>query len=156
VNLDAVVTGHKNGKSVFLSDELRPAYAFKIVDGFEHTYMWAAIQLSFPASSATRLPNCLAVSRSPLRGASSTEARLPARLRERRHQGRERAVTFLKAKLKESEVTYVELAKRLKKHGFAETEASITNKLKTQDVFRDVLSGLSCGDGTRGSSLEEI
>jgi hypothetical protein len=28
------------------------------------------------------------------------------------------------------EVTYVELAKRLKKHGFAETQASITNKLK--------------------------
>ncbi len=27
-------------------------------------------------------------------------------------------------------VTYVELAKRLKKHGFKETEASITNKLK--------------------------
>jgi hypothetical protein len=42
----------------------------------------------------------------------------------------ERASNFLKAKLKESEVTYVELAKRLKKHGFAETEASITNKLK--------------------------
>jgi hypothetical protein len=38
--------------------------------------------------------------------------------------------TFLKAKLKESEVTYVDLAKRLKKHGFAETEAPITNKLK--------------------------
>jgi asparagine synthetase B (glutamine-hydrolysing) len=42
----------------------------------------------------------------------------------------ERASAFLKAKLKESEVTYVELAKRLKKHGFAETEASVTNKLK--------------------------
>jgi hypothetical protein len=27
-------------------------------------------------------------------------------------------------------VTYVDLAKRLKKHGFTETEASITNKLK--------------------------
>jgi len=27
-------------------------------------------------------------------------------------------------------VTYIDLAKRLKKHGFAETEASITNKLK--------------------------
>jgi hypothetical protein len=26
--------------------------------------------------------------------------------------------------------TYVELAKRLKKHGFAETEVSVTNKLK--------------------------
>ncbi len=42
----------------------------------------------------------------------------------------ERAAAFLKHKLRESEVTYAELAKRLKKHGFkAETEASITNKL---------------------------
>jgi hypothetical protein len=42
-----------------------------------------------------------------------------------------RAAAFLKHKLRESEVTYVELAKRLKKHGFRkETEASITNKLK--------------------------
>jgi hypothetical protein len=30
----------------------------------------------------------------------------------------ERAAVFLKHKLRESEVTYVELAKRLKKHGF--------------------------------------
>ena len=42
----------------------------------------------------------------------------------------ERASNFLKAKLKEKEVTYVDLVKRLKKHGFTETEASITNKLK--------------------------
>ena len=42
----------------------------------------------------------------------------------------ERASIFLKRKLKEGEITYVELAKRLKKHGFKETEASITNKLK--------------------------
>jgi hypothetical protein len=41
-----------------------------------------------------------------------------------------RASAFLKQKLRESEVTYVELAKRLKKHGFKETEASVTNKLK--------------------------
>jgi SOS response regulatory protein OraA/RecX len=42
----------------------------------------------------------------------------------------ERAAAFLKHKLRESEVTYAELAKRLKKHGFkSETEASITNKL---------------------------
>ena len=41
-----------------------------------------------------------------------------------------RAAAFLKHKLRESEVTYVELAKRLKKHGFRdETEASITMKL---------------------------
>jgi hypothetical protein len=41
-----------------------------------------------------------------------------------------RAAAFLKTKMKESEVTYVELVKRLKKHGFKETEASITMKLK--------------------------
>jgi Domain of unknown function (DUF6471) len=42
----------------------------------------------------------------------------------------ERASAFLKGKMKESEVTYVELVKRLKKHGFKETEASVTMKLK--------------------------
>ena len=41
-----------------------------------------------------------------------------------------RATTFLKAKMKESGVTYAELARRLKEHGFTETEASITMKLK--------------------------
>jgi hypothetical protein len=41
-----------------------------------------------------------------------------------------RSSAFLKAELKKAEVTYVELAKRLKKHGFRETEASITMKLK--------------------------
>jgi hypothetical protein len=38
----------------------------------------------------------------------------------------ERIRVFLKRKLKEGGVTYVALAKRLKKYGFAETEASIT------------------------------
>ncbi len=43
----------------------------------------------------------------------------------------ERAAAFLKHKLRDSEVTYAELAKRLKRHGFkTETEASVTNKLK--------------------------
>jgi Domain of unknown function (DUF6471) len=43
----------------------------------------------------------------------------------------ERAAVSLKHKLRECEIAYVELAKRLKKHGFRdETEASITNKLK--------------------------
>ena len=40
-----------------------------------------------------------------------------------------RAAAFLKYKLRECEVTHAELAKRLKKHGLEETEASITNKL---------------------------
>jgi hypothetical protein len=42
-----------------------------------------------------------------------------------------RASAYLKAKMKESGVTYAELVKRLKKHGLKdETEAGITMKLK--------------------------
>ncbi len=37
---------------------------------------------------------------------------------------------FLKAKMKEDGVTYAEFIKRLEKHGFKETKASITMKLK--------------------------
>lgn len=43
----------------------------------------------------------------------------------------ERASRFLKAELKRADVTYAELAKRLKKHGLPdETEDSIKAKLK--------------------------
>jgi len=41
-----------------------------------------------------------------------------------------RASIFLKAKMKEAGVTYTGLVERLKEHGFAETEASVTMKLK--------------------------
>jgi len=41
-----------------------------------------------------------------------------------------RASAFLKAKMKEAGVTYIELARRLADYGFKETEASITMKLK--------------------------
>jgi hypothetical protein len=41
----------------------------------------------------------------------------------------ERAKRFLKAELKRADVSYKELADRLKEHGFEETEASIANKL---------------------------
>jgi len=41
----------------------------------------------------------------------------------------ERASAFLKHKLGEAEMTYEDLAKRLKKHGLKETKASVTNKL---------------------------
>ena len=36
-----VVTGHRAGKSVALSDQRREPYKFKTVAGFEHTYMWS-------------------------------------------------------------------------------------------------------------------
>jgi hypothetical protein len=41
----------------------------------------------------------------------------------------ERAARHLKVELKRAEVTYEELAERLKAHGFTETKASIANKL---------------------------
>ena len=41
----------------------------------------------------------------------------------------DRAKRFLKAELKRADVTYAELARRLRKHGLAETEASVANKL---------------------------
>jgi hypothetical protein len=41
-----------------------------------------------------------------------------------------RASAYLKAQMKEADVTYAELVKRLKKRGLKETEAGITMKLK--------------------------
>jgi len=68
----------------------------------------------------------------------------------------ERAAAFLKHKLREGEVTYADLAKRLKRHGFKETEASITNKLKRgtfpATFFLACLAALELD----GVALEEI
>jgi hypothetical protein len=41
----------------------------------------------------------------------------------------DKARRYLKAEMKRADVTYEEMAKRLKKHGLEETEASITAKL---------------------------
>ena len=51
-------------------------------------------------------------------GLAKTEAELANRIK-----------TFLKAKVSDSEMTYEELAKEMKKHGLKETKASVTNKL---------------------------
>ena len=41
-----------------------------------------------------------------------------------------RAAAYLKAELKKAGVTYADLVAKMKKHGFKETEASVTMKLK--------------------------
>jgi Domain of unknown function (DUF6471) len=69
----------------------------------------------------------------------------------------ERAAAFIKHKLREAEITYAELAKRLKRHGFKdETEASVTNKLARGTFpatwFLAVLAALELD----GVALEEI
>ncbi|HEY8335542.1 MAG TPA: DUF6471 domain-containing protein [Tardiphaga sp.] len=68
----------------------------------------------------------------------------------------ERASVFLKAKLKETGVTYVELVRRLKKHGFAETEASITNKLKRGSFSATFFLACLAAMELEGVALDEI
>jgi hypothetical protein len=68
----------------------------------------------------------------------------------------ERAAAFLKHKLREAEVTYVDLAKRLKKHGFKETEASITNKLKRGSFPATFFLACLAALELDGVALEEI
>lgn len=69
----------------------------------------------------------------------------------------ERAAAFLKHKLREQEVTYVELAKRLKKHGFkTESEASIANKLMRGTFSATFFLACLAALDLDGVALEEI
>jgi uncharacterized protein DUF6471 len=68
----------------------------------------------------------------------------------------ERAAAFLKHKLREAEVTYGELAKRLKKHGFKETEASIANKLMRGSFAATFFLACLAALELDGVALEEI
>jgi hypothetical protein len=67
-----------------------------------------------------------------------------------------RASAFLKAKMKESGVTYVELVKRLKEHGFNETEASITMKLKRGTFAATFMLACLAALKIEGLRLEDI
>jgi hypothetical protein len=68
----------------------------------------------------------------------------------------QRAAAFLKHKLREAELTYSELAKRLKKHGLKETEASITNKLKRGSFPATFFLACLAALELDGVALEEI
>ena len=68
-----------------------------------------------------------------------------------------RASAYLKAKMKESEVTYAELVKRLRKHGFKdETEAGITMKLKRGTFSATFFLACIAAMELEGVVLEEI
>ena len=67
----------------------------------------------------------------------------------------ERASAYLKVELEKAEVTYAELAKRLKKHGFQnETEDSIKAKLKRGKFAATFLH--ACLASLDGMRLEEL
>jgi hypothetical protein len=68
-----------------------------------------------------------------------------------------RASAYLKAKMKETGVTYAELVKRLKKHGFKdETEAGITMKLKRGTFSATFFLACLAAMELEGVILEEI
>jgi hypothetical protein len=68
-----------------------------------------------------------------------------------------RASAYLKAKMKETGVTYAELVKRLKKHGFKdETEAGITMKLKRGTFSATFFLACLAAMELEGVVLEEI
>jgi hypothetical protein len=68
----------------------------------------------------------------------------------------DRARRFLKAKLKQADITYEELAKRMKKHGFNETEASITSKLGRGTFAATWFLGVLAALELEGIRLEDL
>jgi hypothetical protein len=68
----------------------------------------------------------------------------------------ERAARFLKAELKRADVTYEELARRLKEHGLDETRDSIASKLKRGTFAATFLLASLAAIGKDSVALTEI
>jgi hypothetical protein len=68
----------------------------------------------------------------------------------------DRARRFVKAELKRAEVSYAELARRLKEHGLEETEASITAKLNRGTFAATFFLATMKAIGKQTLSLEDV
>ena len=68
----------------------------------------------------------------------------------------ERAARHIKAELKRADLTYEELAQRLKKHGFKETKASIANKLARATLPAHFFLAALVAIGCEAVTLEDI
>jgi hypothetical protein len=68
----------------------------------------------------------------------------------------ERAARHLKAELKRADLTYEDLAERLKKHGFEETKASIANKLARATVPASFFLACLAALELQGVALDEL
>ena len=68
----------------------------------------------------------------------------------------ERAARHIKAELKRADLTYEDLAERLKKHGFKETKASIANKLARATMPAAFFLACLAAMELEGVVLEEI
>jgi len=68
----------------------------------------------------------------------------------------DRARLFLKAEIKRADVTYEELAERLKAHSFSENAASIANKLSRGTFSATFFLATLAALGKENLSLEDI
>jgi hypothetical protein len=68
----------------------------------------------------------------------------------------EKAARHIKAELKRADLTYEDLADRLKKHGFKETKASIANKLARATMPAAFFLACLAAMELEGVVLEEI
>lgn len=68
----------------------------------------------------------------------------------------ERAARHLKAELKRAEMTYEDLAERMKEHGFKETKASIASKLSRATVPASFFLAALVAMGCNAVQLEDI
>jgi hypothetical protein len=68
----------------------------------------------------------------------------------------ERAARFIKAELKRADVTYEELAERLKEHGLSETRNSITAKLKRGTFAATFFLAVMAAIGRHTVNLEDV
>jgi Domain of unknown function (DUF6471) len=68
----------------------------------------------------------------------------------------ERAARHVKAELKRADMTYEDLAERLKKHGFDESKASIANKLARATMSAHFFLASLVAMGKEDVSLEDI
>ncbi len=68
----------------------------------------------------------------------------------------ERAARHLKAELKRADMTYDDLAEKLKKHGFVESKASIANKLARATVPAAFFLASLAAIGCDAVNLEDI
>lgn len=68
----------------------------------------------------------------------------------------ERAARFIKAELKRANVTYDELAERLKEHGLSETRNSIAAKLKRGTFPATFLIAVMAAIGLEAMNLGDV
>jgi len=68
----------------------------------------------------------------------------------------ERAARYIRAELKRANLTYDDLAERLKEHGLSETRNSITAKLKRGTFPATFLIAVIAALGMTGMALDDL